>query len=256
MGQNIDRLFFVENGKLRGEFDSMLSSLFRRDTNCQKVFAALASKNVGLSREEILKKTGMADGKVFCQTLDSLEKCGFIRRYTAYGKKQRNALYQLTDSFSLFHLRFIAPESNPDPQAWTTGISMKEKDAWAGVAFERVCLLHIAQLKKALGISGVKTAVCSWQHQADEVYGKGAQVDLLIDRADNVVNVCEMKYSSGEYVLNKAEFERIDNKVQAFRTVTHTAKSVFRTIVTTIGLFDNEYARQIQNVIVLDQLFD
>ncbi len=87
---------------------------------------------------------------------------------------------------------------------------------------------------EVFGISGVKTAVCSWKYQDDEVYGKGAQVDLLIDRADDVVNVCEMKYSSGEYVLNKAEFERIDNKMQAFRTVTHTAKSVFRTIVTVV----------------------
>lgn len=255
VAQNVDRLFFAENGKLRWEFDSMLASLFKRDAGCRKVFAALAAKGVGIARDELLKKTGMSDGKVFTQTLEALEKCGFIRRYSAYGKKQRNSLYQLIDSFSLFHLRFIAPEANPDPHAWSTGISSKEKDAWAGLAFERVCLLHVAELKKALGIGGVRTAVCSWQHRADETYGKGAQIDLLIDRADKVVNVCEMKFASGHYVLNKAESERIDNKILAFRTVTGTSKSIFLTVVTTNALVDNEYARKVQNVILLDSLF-
>ena len=255
VAQNVDRLFFAENGKLRGEFDSMLASLFRRDTGCRKVFAALSAKGIGISRDELLVKTGMSDGKVFCQTLESLEKCGFIRRYLAFGKKQKNALYQLIDPFSLFHLRFIEPEPNPDPHAWSTGISSQEKDAWAGLAFERVCLLHAEALKRALGISGVRTSVCSWHHRADADYGKGAQIDLLIDRADNVINVCEMKFATGTYLLRKAEFERINNRIQAFKAVTETPKSVYLTIVTTNGLEDNEYARQAQNVILLDQLF-
>ena len=175
--------------------------------------------------------------------------------WKAFGKKQKNALYQLIDPFSLFHLRFIEPEPNPDPHAWSTGISSQAKDAWAGLAFERVCLLHAEALKRALGISGVKTSVCSWHHRADADYGKGAQIDLLIDRADNVINVCEMKFATGTYLLRKAEFERINNRIQAFKAVTETPKSVYLTIVTTNGLEDNEYARQAQNVILLDQLF-
>lgn len=255
VAQNVDRLFFAANGKLRGEFDSMIASLFKRDAGCRRIFAALAAKGVGLSRDELLKNTRMSDGKVFCQTLETLEKCGFIRRYTAYGKIRRNSLYQLMDSLSLFHLRFIATESNPDPHSWMTGISTQEKDAWAGIAFERVCLLHAEALKRALGVSGVKTFVCSWHHRADDVYGKGAQIDLLIDRADNVINICEMKFASGPYLLGKAESERIDNRLLAFKTVTGTAKSVYLTVVTTNGLVDNEYARKVQNVILLDQLF-
>ena len=255
VAQNVDRLFFAENGKLRGEFDSMLSSLFKREAGCRKMFAALSSKGIGISRDELLRKTGMSDGKVFCQTLDALEKSGFVRRYTAFGKKQRDSLYQLIDCFSLFHLKFIEPESNPDPQSWTTGISSREKDVWAGLAFERVCLLHVGQLKRALGIGGVRTGVCSWRHVADDVYPRGAQIDLLIDRADNVVNVCEMKFASGDYVLKKTESENIDNKVLAFKTVTETPKSVYLTLVTTNGLVDNEYARKFQSVLFLDSLF-
>ena len=123
------------------------------------------------------------------------------------------------------------------------------------LAFERVCLLHVGQLKRALGIGGVRTGVCSWRHVADDVYPKGAQIDLLIDRADNVVNVCEMKFASGDYVLKKSESENIDNKVLAFKTVTETPKSVYLTLITTNGLVDNEYARKFQNVLSLDSLF-
>ena len=256
VAQSVDRLLFAPNGKLRGEFDSMVASLFKKDIGYRKVFSALASRGIGMTREELLKKTGLTDGRVFCQILDSLEKCGFIRKYTAYGKKRRDGLYQLMDSFSLFHLRFIEPESNPDPNDWSIGVSAKAKSAWEGLAFERVCLMHVREIKRALQIGGVRASVCSWRHLADETYGKGAQIDLLIDRADNVINICEMKYSSGKYVLTKKDCESIDNKLDAFKAVSQTAKSVHLTIVAANGLADNAYARKAQNVLVMDDLFN
>ena len=255
VAQNVDRLLFAQNGKLRGEFNSMVASLFKKDTGYRKVFAALAAKGIGMSRDELLKKTGLPDGRIFCQILDSLEKCGFVRKYTAYGKMRRDAFYQLLDAFSLFHMRFIEPESNPDPNEWTFGISSKAKSAWEGIAFERVCLLHVREIKRALQIGGVKTSTCSWRHIADETYGKGAQIDLLIDRADNVINICEMKYSSGKYTLSKNDCESIDNKIDAFKAVSNTAKSIHLTLVTTNGLAENAYSHRPQNVLVLDDLF-
>ena len=160
------------------------------------------------------------------------------------------------DSFSLFHLRFIEPEPNPDPNDWTLGVAAKAKSAWEGLAFERVCLMHVREIKRALQIGGVRTSVCSWRHLADETYGKGAQIDLLIDRADNVINICEMKYSSGKYALTKKDCEDIDNKLDAFKAVSQTAKSVHLTIVAANGLADNAYARKAQNVLVMDDLFN
>ena len=233
----------------------MVASLFKKDAGYRKVLNALAAKGVGMTREELLKKTGLPDGRVFCQILDSLEKCGFVRRYTAFGKKRRDALYQLLDSFSLFHLRFIEPESNPDPNDWAIGISSKAKGAWEGLAFERVCLMHVREIKRALQIGGVRTSVCSWRHVADESYGKGAQIDLLIDRADNVIDVCEMKYSSGKYALSKKDCENIDNKLDAFKAVSNTVKSLHLILITANGLAENAYARKAQNVLVLDDLF-
>ena len=255
VAQSVDRLLFSANGKLRGEFDSMVASLFKNDIGHRKVFSALATKGIGMSREELLRKSSLPDGRVFCQILDSLEKCGFVRRYTAYGKKRRDALYQLMDPFSLFHMRFIEPEANPDANEWAVGISSKAKSTWEGLAFERVCLMHISEIKRALQIGGVKTGVCSWRHVADETYGKGAQIDLLIDRADNVVNICEMKYSSGKYTLSKSDCESIDNKIDAFKAVSGTSKSIHLTIITANGLAENAYSRKAQSVLVLNDLF-
>ena len=255
VAQNVDRLLFAENGKLRGEFDSMLSSLFKRDIGYRRVLTAMSEKGIGLTREELLRKTGMSDGRAFCQILDALEKCGFVRRYTAFGKKRREALFQLIDSFSLFHLRFIEAESNPDPETWSLGVSSKARSAWEGVAFERVCLMHVRSLKKALEIGGVRTNVCSWRHAADETYGRGAQIDLLIDRADNIINVCEMKYASGKLSLSKSDEESMDNKLDALKTVTGTSKSLHVTLVTSNGVLDNPYSRKAQKILCLDDLF-
>ena len=253
--QGIDRLLFAPNGKLRGEFDLMAASLFEKDIGYRKVFAALSAKGIGMTRGELLKRTGLPDGRVFCQILESLEKCGFVRRYTSFGKKRREALYQLLDSFALFHFRFIEPEPNPDPHDWSTGISAKAKSAWEGLAFERVCLMHVQEIKQALQIGGIRTSVCSWRHVADETYGKGAQIDLIIDRADNVINICEMKYSSGKYALSRKDCEEIDNKMDAFRAVSGTSKSLHLTIVTANGLAENAYVGKAQKVLVLDDLF-
>ena len=128
--------------------------------------------------------------------------------------------------------------------------------SWAGFAFERLCLQHLWQLKNALQIGGVLTHLCSWRHAPDESCPKGAQIDLLIDRADNVINICEMKYSSGKYALTKKDCQDIDNKLDAFKAVSETAKSVHLTIVAANGLADNAYARKAQNVLVVDDLFN
>ena len=227
VAQSVDRLLFSPNGKLRGEFDSMVSSLFKKDIGHRKVFTTLATKGIGMSREELLRKTGLPDGRVFCQILDS----------------------------SLFHLRFIESDSNPSPNEWSVGVSSKARSAWEGLAFERVCLMHIGEIKRALQIGGVKTGICSWRHVADETYGKGAQIDLMIDRADNVTNICEIKYSSGKYTLSKDDCENIDNKIDAFKAVSETTKSIHLTIITANGLSENAYARKAQSVLTLDDLF-
>lgn len=189
------------------------------------------------------------------EVLLTLEQSGFIRAYLPFGSKKKGTVYQLVDGFSLFHHRFLTGASKGDSAFWTSTADSPQRAAWLGLSFELLCLQHVDQIKRRLGIFGLHCGVCSWRHQADEVYPVGAQIDLLIDRADNVVNVCEMKYSRGLYVLDKRTRDSIDNKIEALRTVTKTRKSIHLTLVTAGGLARTEHAQSVQSEVTLDDLF-
>ena len=251
----IDRLLFAETGKLRNEFDVMIRSLFRSNTAHRKIISTLANVGIGMTRQDLLSKAMLKDGSLFCEALRGLEQCGFIRRYIPFGRAKKDSLYQIVDCFSLFHLRFIESEPNPDPRYWSASALSPRQSAWEGLAFERVCLLHLAQLKAALGISGVLTHYCSWRHQADTEHSRGAQIDLLIDRADNVINICEMKFAKGLYEMKSSIAEELERKREVFASATGTGKSLHLTLITPSGVRDTPNSRILQSVITLDDLF-
>lgn len=255
LAQSVDRLLFSPNGKLRHEFSELLASLFNEDEHYLKIVMALAQKKQGLTQQDLLKITGYPQGGNFSKYLEELEQCGFIRRYTNWDKKVRNGLYQLLDNFVLFHLTFIKDESNQDIHFWQLSSASAPVLTWKGLAFERLCLLHSQQIKKALGISGVLTKIYSWRHTPDEVHPTGAQIDLLIERADNVINVCEMKWSGDSYTITKDVDANLRSKVETFRSVTNTRKAIHLTMVTTYGIEHNMYWNHVQSEVTLADLF-
>ena len=255
LAQNLDRLFFAEGAPLVNEFRELYASLFGSATQHVAVIEALATKRIGMSMIELQTALGKASSGKLTEVLQTLEQSGFIRPYQPFGAKKKGMVYQLVDSFSLFHHRFLTGASKGDPAFWTSTADSPQRAAWLGLSFELLCLQHVDQIKRRLGISGLHCGVCSWRHQADEVYPVGAQIDLLIDRADNVVNVCEMKYSRGLYVLDKRTRDSIDNKIEALRTVTKTRKSIHLTLVTANGLARTEHAQSVQSEVTLDDLF-
>lgn len=255
LAQNIDRMFFAEGAPLANEFRELYASLFRNATLHVAVIEALATKRIGMNQSELQAALGMASSGKLTEALLTLEQSGFIRPYLPFGSKKKGTVYQLVDGFSLFHHRFLTGESKGDSAFWTSTADSPKRAAWLGLSFELLCLQHVDQIKRRLGISGLHCGVCSWRHQADEVYPVGAQIDLLIDRADNVVNVCEMKYSRGLYVLDKRTRDSIDNKIEALRTVTKTRKSIHLTLVTANGLARTEHAQSVQSEVTLDDLF-
>ena len=200
LAQNIDNLFFSENAELRNEFNNLYASLFKNHDNYIKIIEALAKKNMGLTRDEILKQAKLSDGGGFSKMLQELEECRFIRRYNAFDKKTRDGLYQLTDFYSFFYCKFIQKNEYNDARFWSNSIDSAQHRAWSGYAFEQVCLAHIDQIKIKLGISGIQCKTASWRSSTVE---KGAQIDLLIDRKDQTINLCEMKYSTGEFAIDK-----------------------------------------------------
>lgn len=252
--QNIDRLCFTRDGLLRGEFDNLYHSLFQKAERHISIIEALSKKARGLTRDELLEVSGMPNGGGTTRILKELEESNFIRKYVSYGNKEKLSLYQLSDPYSLFYLRWIKNSSTLDENNWMNQLDSPQKRAWTGYAFEQVCLEHIGQIKKALGITGIQTTTSSWVSRDKE---QGAQVDLVIDRRDRVINLCEMKFSIHPFTITKAYAAELAEKIRVFKEQTKTTKAIYLTMITTFGLASNAYASSmVKNSFELDILFD
>jgi hypothetical protein len=250
--QNVDALCFYDDGPLRNEFDELYSTLFKNSAQYIKVVTALCKKTKGLTRDEIIGETGLTSGGGLTKILDELDLCGFIRSYPNYSMDENLILYQLMDPFSLFHLRFIGKKSPRNPRYWTSNLESPSLSAWKGYAFEQVCLSHSEQVKQALGVAAISTEISSWRSRRSS---PGAQIDLLIDRKDGVINLCEIKYNKAEYAITAAEERQLRNKIAAFESETRTKKSIHLTMVTTYGVMQNIHAGLVQSEVTIDNLF-
>ena len=254
LAQNIDRICFAIDAPLKHEFEELYASLFKNASSYKKVVAALAKKKAGMTRLELLETLDIAATGKLSEILETLEASGFIRSYRSYGARKKNAIYQLTDPFSLFHFRFL--ESRPsDEHFWSTTTGNPAQIVWKGLAFERLCLLHLPQILKALGIGSIHVEAYGWNFRGDDTYPDGVQIDLVIDRADNVINICEMKYSSATFAIDKAYELVLGRKVATFAGVTKTRKAIHLTFVTASGLVRNQYSSRVQSEVVLADLF-
>lgn len=252
--QNVDRLFFGIEAPLCDEFNQLYASLFRNPTPHITVVTVLATRKIGMSREEIIEATRQEDCGALSKVLDELESCGFVRSYRAPGKKSRGRIYQLIDNFTLFYFKFMADGGNRRSGEWMSKVSSPERRAWNGLAFELVGLEHAAQIKRALGISGIQTEEHAWRRKG-ETGKEGAQIDLLISRADRAVNICEMKYASEPYEIKAEESRKLNHRRAAFIEDEAFTGSVFVTMVTPHGVARNEHWNDVQSEVTLDDLF-
>ncbi len=249
VAQNIDEMFFSGSEKLENEFDELYSSLFDHPEPYCAIVTALATKKCGMSRGEVSNASRVENSGSLSRYLKVLEQCGFIRKFSEIGKKTKGALYQLIDNFTLFHFRFIAENRSNDPHFWSSMTDSRVHSTWAGLAFERLCLQHIDRIRTALGIGGVLANVHSWRDEK-------AQIDLLIDRRDGIVNLCEMKYWAGPYAMTARDIAAIEAKKAEFKAVTGTRKAVHLTMVTSNSVKPNAYSGHIQSFVTLDDLFE
>jgi len=240
--QNIDALCFKPRGAFRHEFDRLFASLFKKSEKHVAVVEALAKKAKGMERSELLNAAGLPNGGNTSIVLRELEESHFIRKANIFGKQKNNALYQLSDFFSLFYLRFIKDNSGFDEGFWIKGTDSPAIRAWSGYAFEQVCISHLHQINSALGISGTQTQAAAWSGSDGE---SNAQIDLLIDRRDQVVNLCEMKFSIDTFTISKPYAAALRNKISVFKNATKTNKAVWLTFVSTFGVSPNEHAQSL-----------
>jgi uncharacterized protein len=252
--QNIQAICFEEGSLLRTEFINLFSSLFAQSERHESIVYAIAQKTKGLTRGEIIALTGLPNSGRTTQILDELEESGFIIKYTPFEKKTRSSLYQLVDFYSLFYLKFIKNMGKFEENTWVSSLDNPSRRAWSGYAFEQICLAHLPQIRKALGISGIQTSASSWRSSTLE---NGTQIDIVIDRRDQVINLCEMKFSINPFIIDKKYDLVLRNKIAAFKAETKTRKSVYLTLITTFGLQKNQYALGlVQNDLNLDCLFE
>lgn len=259
LDQCIDNLFFRSGAPLRGEFEFLFRSLFKDSLIYRKVVEILSTQMRGMSRKEIMEAAKLKEGGKLTEVLDNLLKCDFIRKYSAFGKSERDAQYQLTDLFSLFHIRFVANNNGQDECFWSNLRGTGGRNAWSGYAFEQVCLHHIPQIKKALGISGILSNISSWACKpfvdSTGIEWKGGQIDMLIDRADGVINLCEMKHTEDEYVISADYEKRLRERASLFRQVTKTKKALSHIFITTYGIKRNMHSGIVQGEVILNDLF-
>lgn len=255
--QTIDRLCFTKDGLLVDEFRNLYHSLFDSAHNHIDIVRALAKKGKGMTRAEIIDTCKLTSGGYATQLLNELTESGFISAYIPFGRATKDALYKLTDEYSLFYLKFIEGSKATGSGTWlrfATGSSWK---SWSGYAFEGICMKHIAQIKKAIGIQDVYTEVSVWRHQPKDKTDKGAQIDLLIDRNDSCINICEMKFSQSAFEITKAYAAELASKLQVFQEHTKTRKTLFLTMITTYGVKNNtSYPGLVQKELTMDVLFD
>ena len=253
--QNIDELFFSENAPLADEYDNLYGALFNKPEQYMQIVEALSKVSMGISREEICQNTGIQSSGELTKKLKELENCGFIRKYIPFGFKEKNSLYQLMDNYTLFYYRFLQNKDR-DPNFWQNRINTPALNAWSGVSFEKVCLQHISQIKAALGIAGVSTQVNAWKCSADPDQGIfGSQIDLLIVRRDQIIDICEMKYCETEYITDVNFDKDIRRKMADFINKTKTKYALHPVLVTSYGVIKNTYSDNLQAVIALDDLF-
>ncbi|MDE6855474.1 MAG: ATP-binding protein [Muribaculaceae bacterium] len=254
VGKNVNDLFVKSNGLLRNEFSYLYASMFNRPEKYMKVVEALAGKKSGLTRDEIIAKGKIDSSGQLSDILDDLIECGLIRKYCHLDKKLKDAIYQLVDCYTLFYFQFVRNAHGVDEDYWVKTMATPEYHTWCGLSFERLCLLHTRQMKSALGISGIRANLFSWHVRKTDDH-PGVQIDLLIDRADGIINICEMKYSPGGYRLTSAELNKIRSKVGVFNMYMPRSRYAQPVLITSNGVVHNSNSDEIPLKVSGDQLF-
>ena len=255
LAQNIDNLFFAKGSQLRGEFDELYYALFTKADSYISVVKLLATNRSGLTREEIIKATGI-EGAFLSKLLRNLERCDFITRLSQYGSKIRNCQYRLVDFFTLFYYKFIEPNNTKDEHWWSRNIDSRSIISWMGFSFELICLSHCEQIKTALGISGVGTAISTWRSVADtNTNTPGFQIDMIIERADRIIHLCEIKFSTSPYVIDNAYEKKLRERMTLFRVATKNKKTLVNTFITTFGVANGKYKSILHSEVTIDNLF-
>ena len=253
LGSNIDDLFFKPKAKLKNEFHELYNVLFSGASHYINIVRLLANKREGMTRKELGDKLG-TDGGGLTRYLTNLENCDFIKYFPQFGNKKKSAVIRLTDFFTLFYFKFIESEPSHTSDYWRQKMFRPEVLAWQGLTFELICLLHVRQIKQKLGISGILTTESTWRKDKTD-NEQQCQIDLVIDRIDRCIHLCEIKFTTESFTITKEYEMKLRDRMSLFRNSTKTNKSLFTTFITTFGINKGIHSGIVQSEIMLDDLF-
>ena len=253
LAQNIDNMFFIKGAQLRDEYNRLFSSVFDNPDRVKEVVAFLSRRNAGYTRDEIAAYLEISNGGTLSVILSALVASDFVIKYVPFGLSKRKVHYKLVDQFCLFYLKFVEGHDSLSEGFWLQNLSSQNIVTWRGLAFENVCFNHISQIKNALGISGVKTTQSAWSKRGDDE--GGAQIDLLISRADNIVNLCEIKFYNDLFTVDGDYYRVMMRRQSLLEPYLKRGMGIHNTLITTFGLFRNKYSGVFTNVVTLDELF-
>jgi len=253
--QNIEDICFSNTGLLRDEFSNLYAALFDHSDNHVAIVRGLAKRRGGMTRNNLIKEAKIPNGGTITKVLNELSQSGFIEIYMPFGKKSKDKIYRLTDEYSLFYLQFIEKNMHEKGAVWKRLIQTQEYKIWCGYAFENICLKHITEIKKALSIGGVYASSSTFYKKGTKKE-KGTQIDLLLDRNDQIINIFEIKFYNKEFTVSKSYAQTLQDKSAIFQETTKTRKHLFLTLITTFGISQNEHSLGlIDQVLTLDDLF-
>jgi len=250
--QIVDNMFFVKGAPLKNEFENLYAALFKNPDHYIRIIESLGKTQGGMTQKELWADMKVLPGGSLVKALNELEQCGFVRRYREFTKKKSGQYYQLIDFFTLFYLKHMKNQTGRDAKYWQNQSKTGGRNAWNGFAFERVCAVHISQIKHKLGISGVTTEAAAWRSRYSV---PAVQIDLVVSRNDGVINLCEMKFTGKPFRLDAAYDSTLMQKRETFREETGTNKALHVTLVTSNGLMPGSYLGMVQAQVLLDDLF-
>ncbi len=254
LAQNIDDIFFKNNAPLANEFNRLFNSIFTNSEFIKSIVKTIGKKRIGCSREEIIKSLNISSSGALSDALKALISSDFIVKYTSFSEKRNKELFKLTDPFCNFYLAFIENKEKLDENFFTSNLSNQNVTSWRGISFENVCFNHIQQIKKSLEILGIASEESPYSIIGDRE--EGTQIDMLIVRKDDVINMCEIKFYNSDVLIDKTMDRKIRNRVALLQSKFAKKYAIRPTLITTFGLVDNEYSSIFSNVITLDDLFN
>lgn len=249
LAQNVDALIFNEYGDLYYEYSSLFESLFKNADKHYQIIEAMSKRKDGVTRTDLARIPSLGDGEPLTKALAELVECGFIRKYQNYATEKNGSIYQIIDPFVLFSLKC---RRDKNITSWGNYINSPSYYSWRGNAFEILCLNHINEIKSRLGISGVDTKVFAWRSKKSS---PGTQIDLILDRRDGIINICEMKCTDSEFVIDKDTAEDFSYKLETFRVEENPRKALHLTLISASGVKENSYRNTVQRIINGEELF-